>query len=202
MRSGKKPRFILGIDPGFTAMGWAVASLNPVKIVAVGVVKTKPSEETKLATEENYERSGELWAGLIDVFNRFEPSAIAFEGHSWPRHPDGEGGTFVNPAVCGKLGIAFGLIFAFVHLWDSPPGSCPPMPQTQQRMKKMAAGRNTATKDEVLAGLLKLKGFEGLEDMLKAAGIPSSYREHPVDAAAAIYAALDTELGRTLRSAA
>lgn len=192
-------RIILGIDAGFTSMGWAAAEISGdgPQLVDVGILRTKPGEAKLLKTEDNAERSRHLFNGLVEIGNRYKLVGIAMEAQSWPRVPDGKGGMMVNPATCGVLGMAFGLIFAFAALWELPL-----MQQTPQRIKKLTTGFNNGKKDAVRAGLMQMRGFGELEAMLHAAGIPQSYWEHPVDAAAAIYAALDTDQGRLLRSLA
>lgn len=214
--TGRKPRIILGIDGGFAGLGWAAAELlgDGPRLRAVGIIRTKPGERS-LKTEDNAERTRVLFNGLCAVQAKFPTvAAIAVESQSWPRVPirkparicpncqaeqpkTPEEESFVNPATCGQLGMSFGAIFSFAALWELSL-----IQQSPQRIKKLTTGGNSATKEAVRLGLQQMRGFEGLEAMLHAAGIPSSYWEHPVDAAAAIYAALDTELGRTLRSLA
>lgn len=188
---------LLGLDPGFTSLGWAAARLDSdgPDLVGVGLLRTAPGKASLLKTEDNAQRCRELYRGLEVVRARFEPVGVAMEAQSWPRVPDGRGGMMVNPATCGALGMAFGIIFTFAALWDLPL-----LQQTPQRIKKLTTGFNNGTKEGVRIGLQQMRGFAGLEAMLEAEGIPKGFWDHPVDAAAAIYAALDTELGRTLRS--
>jgi Holliday junction resolvasome RuvABC endonuclease subunit len=189
LASGKTPRIVLGLDVAFASLGWCAARVgrDRVELAGVGVVRTKPGEAALLKSEDNFQRLREIYRGLEELRAKWEPVGFAVEAQSWPR----------NAGAVAKIGMAWGVVASIAALWDLPV-----IHQSPQRIKKVTAGRNDASKDEVRAGLLTMRGFERLEDMLRAAGIPSSYWEHPVDAAGAIYAALDTELGRTLRSAA
>jgi crossover junction endodeoxyribonuclease RuvC len=177
---------ILGLDAGFASLGWAAVALMPdgPRLSALGVLRTGKGRASTLATEDNAQRARILWRGLRKIAEQWQPSAIAVESISWPR----------NAGVTGKMGIAWGMIFALAEHHRMPLIHTSP-----KEIKRAVTGRADASKEDVLAGLVARRGFGGhLLDDLRAADIPEGQWEHPVDAAAAIVAALDTDVVRAL----
>ncbi len=66
---------VLGIDPGSRATGWGViteGSDGTCKILSVGVIRTRTSDDFPA-------RLRELYAGIVDVIERFSPVECAIE---------------------------------------------------------------------------------------------------------------------------
>lgn len=182
------PRVILGIDPGFSALGWAALELRPPgpHLLALGLLRTRPGEAALLKSEDNLARLRVLWRGL-HALAELRPVAIAAEAQSWPR----------NASAAAKVASAWGLLAALAELL-----SVPVIHASPQAVKLHATGKRTASKIEVQNALEARPGFEDLARQLEAASIPASLAEHPVDACAVALAALDTELGRAATCAA
>ena len=180
--------FILGIDTGFSTLGWAAVELAPEGPILreVGLLRTKPGEAARLKSEDNVARARLLWRGLADL-ERFAPRAIAIESQSWPR----------NAGAVAKIGITWGLVTALAEVWRVPLVHASP-----QQIKRDATGRRDASKDDVLEGLRNKPGFTNIHDLLEKAGVTRSMWEHPTDAAASVFAALDTEIIRAIWKAA
>lgn len=188
---------ILGLDVGFATLGWArveVVGANAVRLQGLGLVTTAPGEAHRLKSEDNVARARALTRCLRLLICGQQLGAIAVESQSWPR----------NAGAVAKVAMAWGIVAALAEIEQVAL-----VHRTPQEIKRYAAGRRDASKIEVLAGMCCRPGFSELERMLADAGCPVRRKpdgtprdgkwEHPVDAAAAIYAALDTEIVRALR---
>ena len=177
---------VLGIDTGFSEFGWAVAEISreTETIVDAGLIRTKKDKRKILATVDNIRRSRIIAVELDALVEKWDPVAFAVESMSWPR----------NASVTGKIGLAWGVVIAVAAL-----RGIPIIPSSPQAIKKNLTGSISASKAVVLECVLIHPGFEELERILEE--IPKSRREHPVDAAAAVITALDTEIMRAIRAA-
>lgn len=178
-------RRIVGIDPGFASLGWAVAELLTTgpRLVSVGCVRTAPGRDSVLKTTDNLARLRILWRGLQSLAE-LRPVALACEAQSWPR----------NAGAATKVGMTWGLVAALAESLAIPVIHIAP-----QALKLAVAGNRSASKGEVAAGVALRPGFELLGGLLDSSRLPAGQWEHPTDAAAAIVAALDTELGRAVK---
>ena len=182
---------VLGIDPGFAAMGWAVVDPATMHCKAVGLIRTAKDKRKVLATADNVKRGRELLVGLAAVLDRWNVAAIASESMSWPR----------NAGVTGKMGIAWGVIIAVAEIHGLPLVTVSP-----QDLKRAATGRKNASKTDVFCAAtgvgspLGVAGVvPGLLTRLDDSGIPEGKWEHPVDAACAVYATRESDVMRALQ---
>lgn len=184
---GARGALLLGIDPGFAALGWTLVELQlddeaPPLLVAAGVLRTKKSAKKRgtLASDDNLRRARELYAGLSALERTWRPAVVCAESMSFPR----------NAGAAAKLSIAWGVLAALTEARGLPLVQCSP-----QQLKKAVSGRADASKEDVLSALARL--YPTL--LLKLADTPRSLWEHPVDALGAVHTALNSEVVRTLR---
>ena len=176
---------VLGIDTGFASYGWGIVDLTTEgeRVVAAGCIRTKKSKRKVLITADNFRRGAEIERELERVIAVHDPKAIAIEAMSWPR----------SSSVVAKLGIAWGITIAVATRHDFPVVSSSP-----QELKKRLTGKASSSKEEMRAAVLKTTGCIRLAGML-AKVLPASEHEHPIDAVAAVIAARDTDVMRTIR---
>jgi Holliday junction resolvasome RuvABC endonuclease subunit len=175
---------LLGIDPGFSHLGYAALCIAPngtsLRCDAFGLFETEKSAKklSVLATEDSLRRARELHEALDALIRSLGDDrnvlvGLAAEAMSWPR----------NAAVTGKMGIAWGVIASL-----SCAHRLPILQASPQMVKKGVAGSKTVTKDEVAAAVLRMvpsatKAGGTLAEV--AARLPKTKREHPFDALAA-----------------
>jgi crossover junction endodeoxyribonuclease RuvC len=184
---GARGALLLGIDPGFASLGWALVELQleddaPVQLVAVGVLRTKKSARKRgtLASDDNLRRARELYAGLSALERVWRPAVVCAESMSFPR----------NAGAAAKMSIAWGVLAALTEARGLPLVQCSP-----QQLKRAVCESASASKLDVLGALTHR--YPAL--LLKLADTPRSLWEHPVDALGAVHAALGSEVVRTLR---
>jgi len=169
---------VLGIDPGFSSMGWALASVEGkvVDVTLAGVFRTdKDTKKTNTrSSEDNIRRAGLLHDCLCATIRGACPRLIATETMSWPR----------NAGVVAKMGIAWGVIACAARQYNIPIVQASPMV-----LKRAVTGNGKASKEEMIAHI-KAR-FPNLE-------LPKqeTLQEHAADAAGSIIACLDSELMR------
>ena len=163
---------IIGVDPGFSALGLAEVTLLPeYEIVRrVAVVRTQPSEKKRgvRVSDDNLRRITELSAAISPWLS---PGVIAIcaESQSWPR----------NSSSSGKVGMSWGVVGSLAQQRGIPILQATPM-----EIKRAMTGIGSATKKQVQAAL---------EARYGAIDWPSqrTLHEHASDALAAIVACLD-----------
>lgn len=169
---------VLGIDCGFSSLGWAVASVEDgaIRPLLCGVIRTeKQTKKTNTrSSEDNIRRAGELFDALSNIINQHNVRIICAETMSWPR----------NAGVVAKMGIAWGVIASVSFRYSVPITQASPM-----ILKKAITGNGKSSKEEMIAKVREM--FPQLE-------LPnqSVLQEHAVDAVAAIIACEDSELMR------
>lgn len=184
---------ILGVDPGFASFGWsdcalegrsphAGEALTPIK---VGLIETKksPKKMGLLQSSDNLRRLRELHEKISEVVDdmaqRYDRIILAVESQSWPR----------NSMSSAKIGMAWGVLASVTHAYAMEQIS-------PQAIKKILTGQRSASKEAVLAAVRDI--WPRVDDLLSS--IPSSKREHPVDALAASIAVVQSsEMVRYLR---
>jgi crossover junction endodeoxyribonuclease RuvC len=181
-----KSVYLLGLDPGFANMGWAVLELgvSSEQAVACGVLRTEKSDKKRkvLASDDNLRRSREVAGELKKILDTWTITAICAESMSFPR----------NSSAAAKMAMCWGSIATFsllrgLSLVQSSP----------QEIKKALCGRKDASKEDIAEAVRKR--YVGVEKMLEP--VTPSVREHAYDAFASIAASLDTsEVIRVLRS--
>jgi len=175
---------VLGIDPGFASLGWALVDIGagqefPYKM---GVFRTQASVKKRkvLATEDNMRRAQEIAGFLQELIAGEGVKVLCTESMSWPR----------NASSAAKVALCWGVMASIcVRL------GMPVVQSTPQQIKKVMCGKRTASKEEVIAALQAR--YSGLENIVE--GVPSSQLEHPYDALAAVVSGLDDSTMKLLR---
>lgn len=180
---------VLGIDPGFASVGYALIDLLPEGevLVRVGVLTTKKSlaKHAVYASDDNFNRSREIYRGLADLVNaRERVMTICVESMSFPR----------NASAAAKVAMSWGILASF-----SESLSIPLVQISPQEVKKHVCNDRKASKKEVFdAVCLRYKDFKPMCEAMK---IPAGQLEHPTDALATVIAALDSDVLKLARAA-
>lgn len=177
---------ILGVDPGFANLGWAVLHIGSrPELVDCGVIVTKKSnrKQPTFAASDTFRRARELSGYLENRAGAYlgEVRILASESMSWPR----------NAATSAKLGMAWGILASLSERfqWSS-------VDISPQELKRHFLGRASGSKEEIQTAVLeRWPEMEGV-----VSGITPGLREHIYDAAAVSLMAFDTsEVARVLR---
>lgn len=177
---------VLGIDPGFSSLGYALVDLkgtDEVVVEGLGCIRTeKSSKKGKvLASDDNTRRARELFRALLPLMEGVV--AICTESQSWPR----------NASSSAKVGMGWGVIAALSELMDVPILMASP-----QGLKRAVCGKATASKEEVQEAVDKRFGRDFGSELVDN-GLAKTYHEHPYDALGAVLACLDDEVLRIAR---
>lgn len=160
---------ILGIDPGFASMGYALLEVRegtPV-FVGAGVVRTQKDQRKVLSYNDNCKRAQHLYKKLEELSHG--ALLFAVEAESWTRMPSDK-----------LLGIARGAIYSVAAARVLPLEQYSP-----KEMKECLSGKKGTSKADV-ENILITKHPE-LGAYLD--GLPKSQRNHAADAAACAYTA-------------
>jgi crossover junction endodeoxyribonuclease RuvC len=177
--------FVLGLDPGFSCVGFALVRLDGDELhpTEMGVIRTEKASKKQnvFASEDNLRRAREITAVLNKILRAHPVQAMCAETMSFPR----------SSSVAAKMAMCWGVVAAFSELMNIPL-----VQATPKALKKSVTGRADASKEDIIEVLRKRYGeeVEGLVD-----GVPPSLREHPYDALGAVVACRDSELLRLLR---
>ncbi len=120
----------LGVDPGTAVTGYGVVTRREdgtLSLLECGVIRTSASDALP-------ERIREIFEGICEVIERFQPSSVAVE--------DVFQGKNVRSAL--TLGHARGAILLAAALQDLPIAEYSP-----REIKKAVVGTGSATKDQV-----------------------------------------------------
>lgn len=177
---------ILGIDPGFAALGCAVMEVTAgsERVLQVEVVRTeKSNRKAHVRAAEDQHRRACILAGVLHrLVAEYRVVAFAVEAPSFGRGGNGSGAAF-------KTGISWGVISTLALLLDLPVVQASP-----QDVKKALCGRKNASKEDVEGAIERrypdLSWPRAKDD-----------REHVADAAGVVVACLDSEVVRALRHA-
>ena len=192
--------FLLGLDPGFASLGYAVMELTPDesndKVEALGIIETEKSNKKKnvYESDDNLRRAKEIRSALKSLIERVTLKAkietgyqgrvigICAEAMSFPR----------NSSSAAKVAITWGLIASM---------DLPVFQMSPQAIKSSVCGRKSASKSDIEEELISMfSGKTGQDIELLLKDLPRSKREHPYDALAAIVACRDTEAVSLIRS--
>lgn len=183
---------VLGLDPGFANVGWALVELDggihgstPELIVAMGLIETEKSsaKQNVLASNDNYRRAREIARAVRGLKPR--PQVICAESMSFPR----------SSSAAAKVAMTWGVIADFCEAENIAMLMASP-----KELKKAVCNDASASKTEIQIALRARFGSRP-EELLKEAKIPPSSQEHPYDALAAVIACVDSEMIRLLRKA-
>jgi Holliday junction resolvasome RuvABC endonuclease subunit len=186
---------VLGIDTGFENFGWSLVEVDKEgeRLISLGLIRTKKSDKktNTLASSDNSRRARKIASELREVIEKIEAAGLTInlvtvEGQSIPR----------NASVTFKIGIAWGVLFAFVEERGWPLLEATPM-----QIKVATAGIKTATKGQVEEAIAIRPGFEKLKPLLlkmrKSHNTKSkAFDEHPTDATGSVIACLNSDVVR------
>jgi len=177
---------LIGIDPGFASLGFAVVEVSSDFRRSVvrdsdnkpmmGVLETEKSDKKRAvkATDDNLRRTREMVRMLLPILAGQQIRAICAESMSFPR----------NSSASNKVGICWGIIGTLAEMMNLPIVQSSP-----QDIKKHVCGRRDASKEEIQEVMAKRFSLD-LDSFLK------SKREHCFDALGAVEAAMDSEIVR------
>lgn len=171
---------VLGLDPGFASVGWAVVDLfESPQIHALGVLRTKQSnrKQAVLAAADNFRRARELGQALGNLVLEQRIDVVAAEAMSFPR----------SSSVAAKMAMCWGVLARICEEFDLPLVQASP-----QQIKRALTGNASASKDDVQASLaIRFPNAIGL-----VGGLPKGLHEHAFDAAGAAVACLTSDVIR------
>lgn len=175
---------VLGLDPGFANLGYAVLTLDPApRVVAFGVFQTAASVKKRnvLSVEDNVRRAVSI-ARHLRWLATYAPNTVAIcaEAMSFPR----------SSSVAAKVALTWGAIASL-----SEAAAIPILQASPQHVKKETCGVKTATKEEVQAVVERLYP----EIVPWRTAIPHSAWEHPHDALAVAHVMLQSDLVQMMR---
>ncbi len=178
---------VLGIDPGFASLGWAIVRFEAgerPRVDALGLVRTAKSKKKPnvRVSSDNYRRSGELFRALYTIITAHYPDAVCMEGFSAPP----------SSSVAAQLGRAFGVITSLTEMHRLPV-----VEVTPQGIKSFLTGSQSATKQAVIEAVSKRVDLTlvAVEDKAR---IPKTKLEHPYDAIGAALAAETSDVMRAV----
>lgn len=174
---------IIGLDPGFAALGWVHCEWNgeQIKLIDGGVIVTKPDKRkgrSTRAVDDNLRRTRKQARELVTLFDG--ASLVCMEAFNL-----GPKGTRHSAAKQGGSSATIAAVCECLRL--------PLLQATPQEIKKATMGRQKASKDEVRVALAKLD--RTLKVVLARIG-DKGKREHCADAFGSVVACLDTEEAR------
>lgn len=156
---------VLGIDPGFRSLGWAIIEYDGslAKCVEAGVIRTQKSKHKIPVWQDNQARCKTIGEDLKNVCTSYNIKLIAVEAESWTRTSSDR-----------VIGMARGLIYGLaVDNW--------PLTQWHPKdVKQELTGKKSASKTEITEWLCD--NIPGASKYLMR--IPKTQREHAADAAA------------------
>jgi len=182
------PVTLLGLDPGFASIGWAVveeSGSRPV-IKAMGVIRTEKSDKKQkvLASDDNFRRARELAREIRALVSTYRVDVLCAESMSFPR----------NSSTAAKMAMAWGVIADICEQ-----GGQPMLMATPKGIKKAVChGDGSASKEDVQTAM-KITFGDAPARFMNEAKIPQGQWEHPFDALAAVVACRDSETIRLLK---
>lgn len=170
---------VMGVDPGFASLGWAIARLYEDRevIFDVGVIHTEKSDKKRAvrASDDNVMRAREIYEALHSVIQPQALVAVTAEGMSFPR----------SASVAAKMAMSWGVLVSLCAQYKLPIIQSSP-----KEVKKALTGTGTASKEEVQVALIQRYpgGFDAFMRKSNKGDL-----EHGFDAAATIVAGLASD---------
>jgi len=171
---------ILGIDPGFVSLGWALLDFSGARprCLGAGVIRTKANPKARKC-DDNKARIAKLARELRAIEQAHEPVIIAAEAQSWTRFQKAD----------RALAMAWGCIATLGELH-----AIPVLQFTPQEIKRSVAGGGSASKEAVQQALET--HIDGAAEHLAA--IAKTQQNHAADALGAAYKALEHDVTKTV----
>ncbi|MCC6811727.1 MAG: crossover junction endodeoxyribonuclease RuvC [Deltaproteobacteria bacterium] len=179
---------LLGLDPGFAAIGWAVVETDPDagdRLVAAGVVRTKKAKpkQSVSASIDNFRRAQEIGRALGALALDHRVDVVCAEAMSFPR----------SSSVAAKMAMCWGVLAQLCQVLRVRVVQASP-----QEIKRALTGRTNATKDDVGAAVsLRFPDCVGIVGPL-----PRGLDEHAYDAVGAAVACMQRGEVRALEDSA
>lgn len=172
---------ILGLDPGFANLGWALLDCSGVRprCLAGGVIRTKPNR-TANRCDDNVRRCGDLTKAIEELHKKHRFAFIAAEAQSWTRHANAD----------RAVAQAWGVIAAISEMHG-----CPVIQLRPQDVKLKISGRQSTSKG-ALQNMVEHR-VENATAMLS--GIAKSHQNHASDALAVALASQFHPLIQTVK---
>jgi Holliday junction resolvasome RuvABC endonuclease subunit len=177
---GAQTLMVMGVDPGLASTGVAILEKSPNQkpiCRELNVVRTKKADKKDRrglrVTADDSRRLREVWNGLTDMTQVWQPQVLAFEVYS-PYGAQG-GSAWKTARVEGAIQM-FGLERGMLVL-----------PFLPMDLKRGFCGRANASKQDVLFALAQK--VENLEQMVQT--FSKTLREHVADAAGHAYLAFE-----------
>lgn len=177
---------VLGIDPGFSEIGYCVASIpeekdkqNELTVLQMGIWKTT-KYEGGYVSEDNARRGRQIFNYLIQLKKDFpDISEVCVESMSYPR----------SASVAAKMSITWGLLIAFCEISKIKLKQFTPKQIKLEVIKEAALAlktRRAISKDEVEENLRTKLSHINFNELLVR--YRKSDWNHAFDALGAIYA--------------
>lgn len=177
---------ILGIDPGFLNVGFALVEMNSGRpsvlrdeheTPLIGNLQTFAVDNKKVyQADDNIRRAREIYIALLSLIRTYQTTIIVAEAMSFPR----------NASTAHKMGLCWGVLTSLATL-----SAVPLLQVYPQQIKHALTGSRTASKKDVQAVLSQL--YDVPLDMVK-----QTYREHAFDALGAVHSFLSTPKGEVM----
>jgi crossover junction endodeoxyribonuclease RuvC len=180
---------VLGLDPGFASVGWAVLHVGDGSPECVGAGVFRTSRDSSVAKNEDTLKRIERIAEFLNTLKReHKPHLIGSEGMSWTRFANAD----------RSVAFFWGVLGAFSSM--SKYRTRPPIVQTTPSdLKMIITGKKSASKEEVKESTCKqVSNLRHELGKIRA----KTQRNHASDAAAAGLAALSSPIGRLVSSMA
>lgn len=164
----------LSLDIGLAKCGWCFHDPVAGRWEAGLIATEKDASGAGVNhSEDAIARCRLLHVALRGLVIEYAPRVLLVESLSFPR----------NAGATAKIGMAWGVVATL---------GLPTFHVSPMAVKLRVTGSKTASKLEVQAGVDKLTGG-AIERACQARKIPQGKREHPYDAAAVVFAALDLD---------
>tara|TARA_R110000751_G_scaffold53101_3_gene115309 strand:- start:394 stop:939 length:546 start_codon:yes stop_codon:yes gene_type:complete len=169
---------ILGLDPGFSNLGWGLLDASGPHLVCIGagVIRTKPVKAANKC-DSNADRCGELYHALAELHKEHKFVFIAAEAQSWTRFANAD----------RAVAMAWGVIASVAEQHG-----CPVIQIRPQDVKKKITGSSSASKESLQSWL----AVNVLESAAHLSSLAKTHQNHASDALAVAVASLDHSLVR------
>ena len=177
---------VMALDLGLATLGWSAAELQKdgTPLDNLGFIGTEKSDKKRdvLSSHDDLRRARELFTALDEKVRVYSPRVLIVERKSLPR----------NSSTAGKISMAWGVFAAIAQARDLPVVQASP-----QEVRRFFELPKKASKDDVTAAVIQT--VHGAGAMLGRAAFNKADRQHPIDATAALYACLESEIVRAVR---